>query len=127
MSKLKILIAEDDKSIQALYRKGLSPDFFEPLYISNGREALEFYRSWRPDIIILDIMLPEVTGYTVLREIREMDQDLSTTIIMVSSMSYESDIRDCQKFSIQGYIAKPFNYREIGTRIIQCHQDLKEH
>jgi DNA-binding response OmpR family regulator len=123
MNKLKILIAEDDESMQALYRKALSPGMFEPRYVGIGKEALEVYRLWRPDIIILDIMIPGMTGYEVLREIREEDRDSSTTIILASSLSNESVNKYCDEFGIQGYLVKPFKHAEVGARIIQCHQE----
>jgi DNA-binding response OmpR family regulator len=126
MNKLKILVVDDDESILALYRIALSPDMFEPRYVGNGKEALELYRSWKPDIIILDIMIPGMTGYHVLQKIREENRDTSTTILLASSLSEESANKYCQEFGIQGYLAKPFNYKEIGAMIIKCHQMQKE-
>ena len=67
MDKLKILIAEDDKTTQRLYDSFLVDDIFEKNYAKSGQEALEFYSSWQPDIILLDLMLPTLSGYSLLR------------------------------------------------------------
>lgn len=122
MSKLRILVVEDDKSIRDLYKIALKPDIFESRYCDNGVDALSLYRSFKPAIIILDIMLPGMTGYSVLKEIRKTFLDSSTVVIMVSSIAEKSDIEDCLKLGIQGYIVKPFKPAQISTRIIQCYQ-----
>ena len=125
MSKIKILIAEDDESIRDLYDMGLSKDMFEKRFAINGQDALDIYKSWEPDIIVLDIVMPVMTGYSVLQEIRENAGDNKTTIIMSSSMSTKDDMRDCSKLGIQGYITKPFKFKEIGNIIINCFQNPK--
>jgi CheY-like chemotaxis protein len=119
MSRIRILIAEDDKSTQDLYDKGLADDVFEKRFAANGKDALEMYRSWKPDVIILDIFMPVVTGYSVLQEIRTEMEDRTTRIIMATSLSENQHAQDCIQLGIQGYIIKPFRYKEIGNKIIQ--------
>lgn len=118
MAKIKILIAEDDKDTLELYRKGLAEDLFETRFVMNGKEALDVYEEWRPDIIVLDIVMPVMTGYSVLKEIRETKKDRTTKIVMATSLSTKHDIVDCSKLGIHGYIIKPFQYNEIGSIII---------
>lgn len=118
MAKIKILIAEDDKDTLELYRKGLAEDLFEMRFAANGKEALDLYQEWRPDIIVLDIVMPVMTGYSVLQEIRETMKDRTTKIIMATSLSTRHDIMDCSKLGIHGYIIKPFQYKEIGSIIM---------
>lgn len=125
MSKIKILVVEDDESIRDLYDMGLSKDMFEKRFAMNGQDALDIYKAWQPDIIVLDIVMPVMTGYSVLQEIRENAGDNKTTIIMSSSMSTKDDMRDCSKLGIQGYITKPFKYKEVGNIIINCYQNPK--
>lgn len=122
MDKLKILIAEDDVSTQALYNKGLTDDVFEKRFASNGTEALELYESWSPDIIILDIYMPNMTGYSILKKIRNDFEDNKTTIIMATSAQQNEDIKGCMNLGIQGYIIKPFKFKKIGTEILKCYQ-----
>jgi len=124
MDKLKILIAEDDVSVQKLYDKGLTDYMFDKRFTSNGVEALELYETWSPDIIILDIFMPIMTGYSVLKKVREELDDTSTAIIMCTSLSEDEHIKDCMKLGIHGYIVKPFNFKTIGTEILQCYQTV---
>jgi len=68
--KLKILIAEDDKIAQAFYEECLPEAEFEKRIRANGEDAMDAYLEWKPNIVILDIMLHEMTGYSVLKKIR---------------------------------------------------------
>lgn len=120
--KLKILIVEDSKSILALYNAGFADEVFDKRLVDNGSEALEVYRTWQPDIIVLDIMLPGMSGYAVLKEIREKIEDKATTIIMVTSMSSKDDIMDCVKLGVHGYIVKPFTHKEIADKILEYYK-----
>ena len=123
--RLKILIAEDDLSAQLLYDKGLSDEVFEKRFARDGEKALEEYRSWKPDIMLLDIMMPVMSGYLLLKEIREKHKDDSTVIIMASSLSGEEDVRDCIKLGIQGYIVKPFKHKELTDKILQYYSQCE--
>ncbi len=69
--KLKTLIIEDSKPIQVIYNAGLSDIVFEKRFEKDGYEALETYNEWKPDIIVLDIMIPGMSGYSLLKEIRQ--------------------------------------------------------
>ena len=120
-AKLKILIAEDDKTARMYYDESLSDKDFDKKFMTSGKEALAAYRKWKPDIIVLDIMLEEMTGYTVLKEIR-LGGDKSTTIIMATSLAGKSDILDCFHLGIQGYIVKPFDLRTLRDKILQYHR-----
>ena len=125
MEKLKILIVEDDKTYLDIYDEFLVNDVFEKRLITNGREGLETYKSWKPDIIVLDIMLPLMSGYMVLKKIREKNRDWKTTVIMSTSKSDQSDVTDCVKLGIQGYIVKPFKPKEITGKILEYYGQAK--
>jgi CheY-like chemotaxis protein len=122
MGKVKILIVEDDISTQMLYDKGLSDEVFEKRFDENGVNALETYKTWNPDLIILDIFLPVMTGYSVLNEIRKELKDYVTPIIMATSASSPDDVKGCIKLGIQGYIIKPFNHKEIAEKIMDYYK-----
>jgi len=125
MVKLKILIAEDDKSLQSLYDISLPDERYEKRMAGNGLEAVREYASWQPDIIILDILMPKMLGYSVLREVRKIFSDHSTTIIMATSVDSEGDIEFCKKEGIQGYIIKPFDLKTLEQIILNCHKKEK--
>jgi DNA-binding response OmpR family regulator len=117
-SKIRILVVEDDPSTQMLYEKGLFNQIFENKIVASGKEALRIYREWHPEIIMLDIYLPEMSGYHILKEIRQNIGDKETTIVMATSQSRSQDITACMTLGVEGYIVKPFSLRDIGAKII---------
>jgi CheY-like chemotaxis protein len=119
VSEIKILLVDDDKSIQDLYDKGLENAVFSKRFAGNGKEALEIYDTWHPDVIVLDIIMPVTAGYSVLQEIRGKRQDKSTIIIMATASTDSQDIRDCVTLGIHGYIIKPFKLKQIGDTILK--------
>ena len=121
-AKIKILVVEDDPSTQMLYEKGLFNQIFDKKIVASGKEALHIYREWHPDVIALDIYLPEISGYHILKEIRETIGDKQTSIIMATSQSRSQDITACITLGIEGYIVKPFSLREIGAKIISYYE-----
>ena len=126
MKKLKVLVAEDEGATLAVYKnKALDETVFETSFAENGKEALEKYNAWEPDIILLDIYMPVITGFTVLKEIRQNILDTSTVIIMVTSLSEKEDILQCLEMGIQGYIVKPFDVRSLTKRILEYYEKAK--
>lgn len=119
LKPIKVLIVEDDKKIRRLYYIGLRNGIlFKRRSCEGGRQAIEVYKEWMPDIVVLDIMMPDMTGYEVLQSIRERYADRSTAIVMATSLADVTTISDCLRLGIQGYIVKPFNHREIAEKII---------
>lgn len=116
---MKVLLVDDSKLVLDLYALGLSDALYEKKTAMNGREAVEIYESWNPDMIVLDIVMPEVTGYTALKQIRELEKinGRRTAIVMATALSDKSDIVDCARVGIQGYIIKPFKHTEIASRL----------
>ncbi len=117
--KMKILLVDDSKLVLDLYNLGLSDELYEKKIAINGREALEMYENWHPDMIVLDIVMPEVTGFTALKQIRELERTngRNTAIVMATALSDKSDIVDCARIGIQGYIIKPFKHSDIAARL----------
>ena len=116
--KIRILIVEDDLTTQLLYDKGLFNPIFDKKMAVSGKEALLVYDEWHPDIIVLDIYLPEMTGYQALKTIRTTFGDKKTTIVMATSLSGSEDVLSCMKLGVEGYIIKPFQCMEIGAKIL---------
>lgn len=121
MANIKILIAEDDDVTQKLYSIGFRDSHFELRFADNGEDALAVYEQWQPDIIILDIIMPNINGYRTLEIIRNTHKDLSTTVIMASAIADKKEILACAKLGIQGYILKPFKAKEIARTVIGYH------
>lgn len=124
VDKIKILIAEDDKITQKIYDNGLPDDVFEKRMVSNGADTLKTYLDWHSDILILDIRMPVMTGYAVLKKIRTEHEDRKTAIIMVTALREKDDIMACAKLGIQGYIVKPIKTHNIASKVLEYYQRI---
>jgi DNA-binding response OmpR family regulator len=122
MRTLKILVAEDDRTLLKLYDHFLRGEVFEKRFAVNGEEALKIYSDWDPDILVLDLMMPILSGYLVLKMIRELKNDLLRCVVISSSLSSKLDILDCVKIGIQGYLVKPLNWKELACIILDFYQ-----
>lgn len=112
---MKILIAEDDINIRNGLVEVLSREGYTLMAAENGQVALAKYRQERPDFIILDIMMPELDGYSVCREIRKIDEQIP--IIFLSAKDEEIDRVLGLELGADDYISKPFGIHEIRARI----------
>src|SRR5512135_3755765 len=115
MEKLKVFIADDDLNFHRLYAFALKGDRYEVRLVENGESALALYDSWGPDIILLDMIMPVMTGYNALKAIRERERETGkhTTVIMVTAMTDRDGVKECAPLGIEGYIVKPFDFREL--------------
>jgi DNA-binding response OmpR family regulator len=120
-NKIKILVVEDDPITKLLYEKGLFNQIFDKRMVVSGKEALVVYNDWQPEIIVLDIYLPEMTGYQVLKKIRKTIGDKKTTIVMATGLRDRQDVLSCTELGVEGYIVKPFQSAEIALKILYCH------
>lgn len=122
MSKLRLLIAEDEKLTQLSYRKGIQKDPFKDIFsliiANDGEQAIEYYNELKPDIVVLDYLMPGKTGRDVLKFIREEKSDTSTVMIMASGLSEKDKIMECSEIGLDGYIFKPISARDIGDQIL---------
>lgn len=126
MTPLKILIAEDDRTTQAVYQAALPAALCQHKMVGDGEEAIRVYEEWRPDLILLDFGLPHCNGYQVLKAIREKHRDKETVIIMVTGQSDKDSIVACAKLGVQGYIVKPFVNKELAPRIVKIYRESKK-
>ena len=113
MSK-KALVVEDDGNIAELLRLYLERDGFEVQHAADGGEGVAMFRAFNPDIVLLDIMLPVMDGWGVLREIRK---DKSTPVIMLTAKSETPDKVSGLEMGADDYVTKPFEVKELLARI----------
>ncbi len=114
MSKQTILIADDDSNICELLRLYLEKDGFKTVIANNGREALDFADKFLPDLIVLDIMMPQLDGWQVCREIRKKS---NTPIIMLTAKGETFDKILGLELGADDYVSKPFDSKEVVARI----------
>ena len=111
-----VLIVEDNKELMMLMQQLLGAKY-HILTASNGQQALDVIRTHRPDIIISDIMMPEMDGYELTRHIKQ-DEDLShLPIILLTAKTQEEDVQEALKAGADDYIYKPFKLKELELRI----------
>ena len=109
-----VLIADDEKNIVQLARMYLQAEGFSVETASNGREALDKVRQAKPDLLVLDLMMPEVDGWEVCRRLRK-ESDLP--IIMLTARGDDVDKIVGLELGADDYMTKPFNARELVARI----------
>jgi len=112
-----ILVVEDDEEIVGLLRFNLENHGYMVITAEEGYKALELAPKVKPDLILLDIMLPGVDGYEVCRNLRQMDNLKNIPIIMLTAKSEELDVVLGLELGADDYVTKPFSIRELLSRI----------
>ncbi len=110
----KILVVDDEKPIADILKYSLEQEGFRVLVASDGEEALKLTLEERPDLVVLDIMLPIKDGFTVCREIRKK---LSVPILMLTAKDAETDKVLGLELGADDYVTKPFSPRELVARV----------
>ena len=113
----KVLIVEDEEDIVQLVKMYLDKEGFRTFTAANGAEALRRVRSERPDLVILDLMLPEIDGLEVCKKLRGTPQTAMLPIIMLTAKSEESDTVVGLELGADDYVGKPFSPRALVARI----------
>ncbi|MDE1464225.1 response regulator transcription factor [Spartinivicinus poritis] len=112
---MKVLIAEDDTFIREGLNDLLSNEGYHCILAENGQQAWQYFQLEQPDLILLDIMMPEKDGYSLCREIRQINQDVP--VIFITAKSEEIDQVLGLELGADDYIMKPFGTREVVARI----------
>ena len=111
-SKMKLLIVDDDKNVQELYKEELEDEGYEVVVASSGKDGLDKFEKEKPDIVTLDILMPDIDGISVLRKMKEQCPDVP--ILMSTAYDYRDD------FSIwasEAYIIKSSDLSELKENI----------
>jgi two-component system, OmpR family, alkaline phosphatase synthesis response regulator PhoP len=104
MAKKKILLVDDEIDFLQLLKVRLEANDYAVVTAMNGKEALEKFKREKPDALILDVMMPEINGLEVLREIRKEDQKIP--IFIITAFSNEERFKDANQFNASGFIMK---------------------
>lgn len=114
MANSKIMVVDDDSNICELLRLYLEKEGYDTILAENGTQALEKFDREKPDLILLDIMMPQLDGWQVCREIRKKSQ---CPIIMLTAKGEEFDKLLGLELGADDYITKPFSPREVLARV----------
>ena len=114
MTKQKILIVDDDENIAELISLYLTKECFDTMMVHDGYDALTAFETYRPNLILLDLMLPGIDGYQVCREIRSKS---NVPIIMLSAKGEVFDKVLGLELGADDYVIKPFDSKELVARV----------
>lgn len=121
---MKVLVVDDEKSIINLIKMNLKIEGYEVIISMSGVEAIEKFKKEKPDLIILDIMLPDTSGYEVIQRIHQIDNEVP--VIMLTAKSQINDKLLGLQLGADDYITKPFNSTELILRIKAITKRLKK-
>ena len=113
----KILVVEDEPSLQKLLEYQLKKIGHEIRMAPDGRQALEMVKSDRPDLVLLDVMLPVMGGFQVLKHLQDDKTTINIPVIMLSAKGQQHDIAAGIEKGVFDYITKPFNIPNLAERI----------
>jgi DNA-binding response OmpR family regulator len=112
-----ILIADDDPDILALVSFRLERAGYEVVQARNGEEAVQVALARRPDLAVIDVMMPRVDGYEATRQLRQQEETSRMPIILLTARVQEEDIARGFDAGADDYVRKPFSPQELGSRV----------
>lgn len=102
----KILLVEDDTALAAVYRSRLELEGFEIHEVHNGEDALSATVAFRPDLIVLDAMMPKISGFDVLDILRNTPETTNVRVIMLTALSQQKDRERAEALGVDEYLVK---------------------
>lgn len=113
----RILVAEDEKDIRELIAFTLRFAGFDVLLATNGAEAVEVAEAEKPDLILLDVRMPRMSGYEACRRLKENPQTASLPVVFLSAKGQDSEIQQGLESGAEEYILKPFAPDELIQQV----------
>lgn len=113
----KVLIVEDDPSLLKLIRKYLDSEGMQTTVAADGRAAIEYLEAETPDLICLDLMLPEVSGYDVCDYVRKTPRLVSVPILIASARALPADRATAEEVGASAYVTKPFTRQGFMSEV----------
>ncbi len=116
MNKMKILVADDEPNIRSLVHRMLAT-YCIVLEASDGEEAINTARRWKPDLILMDVMMPKMSSYTACQVIKTDKATLEIPVVMLTSLAHELDKKLAKTMGAGAYITKPFTPKDLLNTI----------
>ena len=113
----KILIAEDERDIRDLIAFSLRYGGFDVVEASNGQEAVERAAAAKPDLILMDVRMPKMTGYEACKQLKSIDDLKNIPVIFLSAKGQETEIQQGLDAGAEEYILKPFAPDELAAKV----------
>lgn len=122
----KILVAEDDPDIRELIALSLKFAGYEVILAADGQQAVDLAFEQKPDLIMLDIRMPRLTGFEALEQIKQRNEFAQTPVVILSAKGQESEIQAGLELGAIQYILKPFAPDELVIKIKQLQASISE-
>ncbi len=122
----KILVVDDERHIVRLVEVNLARAGYDVVSAYDGVEALEKVKSEKPDMIVLDVMMPRMDGFEVLKRLQADPETQDIPVIMLTAKAQDADIFRGWSSGVSSYLTKPFNPRELLTFVERIFQSLEE-
>ncbi|MDY7004963.1 MAG: response regulator [Cyanobacteriota bacterium] len=119
MLKKRVLLVEDNPTDRKIISYSLIKLGLKVIEANDGVEAIEKIYCEKPDLVLLDIMIPKLSGYAVCTQIKSDPQAQQIPVIFCSSKNDESDYHEAMKYGADGYLSKPFKHSEILAMIVE--------
>lgn len=113
--QIKVLLAEDELALGIIVKESLESRNYEVIFCADGEEAFGAYNKETPDILVLDVMMPKIDGFSLAKTIRQLDPNIP--IIFLTAKSRTVDVVDGFNHGANDYIKKPFSMEELIVRI----------
>jgi two-component system alkaline phosphatase synthesis response regulator PhoP len=122
-NKRKIVVADDELYIRLLVKDILEADY-DVLEASNGEEAVIITRTQQPDLVLMDILMPKLDGYTACYAIKNNELTTEIPVVMLTGVGHELNKKLSQEMGAEGYITKPFNPEDLLDKVRQYESAL---
>lgn len=119
---MKVLVCDDERHIVRLIQVNLEKEGYQVVTAYDGKEGLEKVKSEKPDLLVLDVMMPYMDGFEVLKNLRRDTETESLPVIMLTAKAQDKDVFEGYHYGADMYLTKPFNPRELISfvkRIVQ--------
>src|SRR3954463_2576248 len=113
----KVLVVDDDPTILTIASNRLQTESIQTFVANDGVEGLHMAREHRPDVVVLDLMMPKMHGYTLIQEIRNDPSLTHVKILVTSSKTYSSDVERTKRLGADGYLSKPYDLQQFWDTI----------
>jgi len=124
----KILVIDDEQGIRSLLDTLLSRKGYDVVLAESGRKGLELFRRERPDVVVLDLKMPEMDGVTVLKQLRSVD--LKLPVIILTGAGTPEREQQVRALGVTEFVEKEFSLHRLGDalkRLLQCTRRLENH
>jgi two-component system, OmpR family, alkaline phosphatase synthesis response regulator PhoP len=113
----RVLIAEDNPQNAELVEAYLGEHEFEIRIAADGEQTLQIVRAWRPDLILLDVMMPKISGFEVCKRLRADPVTSDTAVLMITALDQASDVERAVEAGTDDFLTKPINKNELLLRV----------